>query len=59
MQTMNDSDWLEGIYAVVDWLYFHNYDWLEGIYAVVDWLYFHMWKQLYAILIGCISVSHM
>ena len=34
-------------------------DWLKGIYAVVDWLYIHIWKQLYAILIGCISFSHM
>ena len=34
-------------------------DWLKGIYAVVDWLYIHIWKQLYTILIGCISFSHM
>ena len=31
----------------------------EGIYAVVDWFYVYMWKQLYAILIGRISFSHM
>ena len=38
----------------------HNNDarfWLasKGVYAVVDWLYVHMWKQLYAILNGCIG----
>ena len=27
----------------------------KGVYAVVDWSYFHMWKQLYAVLIGCIA----
>ena len=31
----------------------------KGRYAIVDWLYFHMWKQLYAIPIGCIGFFHM
>ena len=30
-----------------------------SLYAIVDWLYVHMWKQLYAILIGCIGFFHL
>ena len=31
----------------------------KGLYTIVDWLYVHAWKQLYAILIGCIAFFHM
>ena len=36
MQTINDSDLLKGIYAVVDWLYFHM--WKKSL-RHSDWLY--------------------
>ena len=32
MQTINDSDLLQGIYAVVDWLYFHMW---KKLYAIL------------------------
>ena len=31
----------------------------KDLCGIVDWLYVHMWKQLYAILIGCIGFFHM
>ena len=45
--------------AIWDASWMNDFDWLKGIYTVVDWLYIHMWRQLYAILIGCVRFSHM
>ena len=43
MQTINDSDLLKGIYAVVDWLYFHMW---KNLYAIlIGYIsFFHMCK---------------
>ena len=36
MQTINDSDLLQGIYAVVDWLYFHMWKKLCAFWSAVE-----------------------